>query len=315
MPHSLDELNWALLAPLRVLAYALPISLALPIGIIVRKRLPADDPRRDRIAAITLAVIAALAIGVIVGIGNPRYSYVPLPLLAPLFAAVVALSWDSTTNPFPDVRDFLDNSLRCLGVLLPIVHVVVTIMAFRFARQAASQEHFARPTYWLLGCAAGSALLGMTALFLPWRFTSARAWTAAAMLTLLTVPFASMKNAQRTFLSGREAAIRVREIVGADQHVSTAALLRDFPQVFYYANVPVDPFGEHGWQRLADAPGPRWILLNAEEFDRLHKLHGDRFLQITPLHLPHDTLYLARYRGSDSNRATEAASRPYNGMS
>jgi hypothetical protein len=95
--------------------------------------------------------------------------------------------------------------------------------------------------------------------------------------------------------SGRAVGVELRADLGDDPHVSTAAVVRDFPQVFYYAGVDVDAFGEHGLSKLVAAPGQRWIVLNEDEYGWLAKTAAGRLDHVTPLRLARDTLYLARY--------------------
>ena len=107
-----------------------------------------------------------------------------------------------------------------------------------------------------------------------------------------------MKNAERTRFSGRAVGHELRADLGGDSHVAACAVVRDLPQVFYYAGVSVDAFGEHGLDALAAAPGERWIVIEDDEshheLKRLTRIAPGRFLKKIALQLADDTLYLIR---------------------
>jgi len=98
-PDSLFKWLGALLLPPTVLIYALPASLALfvvPQPKLLRL-LPGSDGSStrstpvDQIRTTLIALLIALLLPALVGIGNPRYVYVSLPLIGVLCGACVVL--------------------------------------------------------------------------------------------------------------------------------------------------------------------------------------------------------------------------------
>jgi hypothetical protein len=90
------------------------------------------------------------------------------------------------------------------------------------------------------------------------------AWgIALVVLTLLfAVPMAARKNAERRKKSAANVSAEIREVIGNATRVSAAGLVRDLPELFYYANVDVDNYGEFGLPQLAAAPGGHWVVLS-----------------------------------------------------
>jgi 4-amino-4-deoxy-L-arabinose transferase-like glycosyltransferase len=291
--HSLPDAVWAILVPFRVLIYALPISIALPLSVHIALSLAPNSLLPDRILAIAFTVLISLTIGIIGGITNPRYSYVPMPLLAVLAGAVIAIAMDDETDQFLPVRKFIRTSLNFCCLLFLATILLMTGAAFSMIRLIDPREHASVASPELIAVAVASSLLCIWALRQP--SISHRGWALAALIVLLGVPFAQWKNAERMRYSGRAIGMELRADLGTDPHISTAALVRDFPQVFYYADVSVETFGEHGLSKLAAAPGQRWIVLNDDEYAKLSKTASDRLSHITPLILARDTLYLAQY--------------------
>ena len=85
--RSWPAVGMALLVPIRVLVYALPVSVGMAIAIGLSK----GSATRERVMAIVATIVGSLLIGVIAGTTNPRYSYVSLPLLAPLVGVAPSL--------------------------------------------------------------------------------------------------------------------------------------------------------------------------------------------------------------------------------
>ncbi len=303
--HSFRDTFWAFVAPLRVLIYALPVSIALPVSMHIALSLSPNSPLPDRILGIAFTVITALAIGFLGGITNPRYSYVPMPLLAVLVGAVVAIAMGDQTDQFLPIRKFIRKCLNfCCFLFLGAV-LVMTVAAFVMIRLIDPREHPSLAWPELIAAAVASSLLCIWALRQP--SISRRAWALAALIVLLGIPFAQWKNAERMRYSGRAVGLQLRGDLKTDPHISTAALVRDFPQVFYYADISVETFGEHGLNKLLAAPGRRWILLNEDEYTKLLPQSArDRLDHITPLILARDRLYLAQYTNLPATLATPA---------
>jgi 4-amino-4-deoxy-L-arabinose transferase-like glycosyltransferase len=300
----------AIAVPFLVVLYALPIWVGLPVAFVVARRLPRDDSDRDRLLAITATFIASLLIGVIAGITNPRYSYVPMPLLAVLLTGSVAIAWDDERHSqLIGLRQFLSGGLAFCCALWFLAHGALTIGAFRLIARVDPREHASVSPSVLIPAVAVSLVLATIGLFVV-KTDARRAAIAAILIVLCGIPFAEMKNAERTRYSGRVIGAELRAVVGDEPRVSTAMVNRDLPQVFYYAGVSVEAFGEMRIDRLAAAPGERWVVLAEPEYLKLSKEKPGRLQRVTPLHLPSDTLYVARYFGPDLPIPTTTTSAP-----
>ena len=94
--HRWRDVLPAVSAPFVVLAYAVPVSLAIPLAIVLVRRGDPSVPGfarangRGRIVAVLGTVAAGLVLFVFAGNGNPRYEYVLLPLLAMAVGGVAA---------------------------------------------------------------------------------------------------------------------------------------------------------------------------------------------------------------------------------
>ena len=291
---SAGQLGLALLAPLRVLVYALPVSLGLPAALAVAARLDAGDARGVRIRAVAGAVLLSLGIGILGGITNPRYSYVPLPLLAILLGAAAAVSFDTPGIDFAGFRQLLAGGARIVCLLWAGAVLLLGGVALRaIGKVDAGPLVAAMVAAGVVGCWAGVPI---------GRSVAARGWAVAVLTVLLGVPLAMMKNAQRTRFSGRTVGLELRRVLGDEPQVSAAAVVRDLPQIFYYAGARVESFGEHGVAKLAAAPGPRWVLLEQDvpdhlEYSQMRKIAPQRLGEEHRLEWAGETLYLIRLEG------------------
>jgi hypothetical protein len=102
MLHGWKQRLVALMIPLQLLAYALPVSVVLPFAIVLVRRMPVQDVRRVRAIAVLGTLAATAVIWMIEGNDNPRYEYVLLPLLAPLVGFVWA-NWERREVGFNQV--------------------------------------------------------------------------------------------------------------------------------------------------------------------------------------------------------------------
>jgi len=289
--RSASDVARALLVPILVLIYALPVSVGLPIALGIARLLPASAQQRDRIRAIALTICASLVIGILAGITNPRYSYVSMPLLASLLGAAVVLSWEQ--DPTLPSRRLLSQGLKICCVLWFVAHLVLTVMAVKKSAQVDPREHLSTPWIVLVAATAASVSVGVMGLVVT--DIRRRAWCVALMIVLVGIPFAEMKNAERTHFSGRAAGVELRQLLPADTQVSIASLNRDLPQIFYYAGVPVKAFGEKRLADLVTAPGNRWVALSEDEYHTIFAGTWGALSKVTPLKMVNDTVYLAWY--------------------
>jgi hypothetical protein len=232
-------------------------------------------------------------IGIFAGITNPRYSYVSMPLLAPLLAAATTLAFESDDSK--SNRQRFANALKICCILWIVADVILTVSAFKKISHIDPREEVAPPRTLLFATTAALLVIGISGLLGSFPAIKRRACSVALMIVLLGIPFAEMKNAERTQFSGRAAGQELRRAMGESATVSVAGIIRDLPQILYYADVPVRAFGEKGLDDLAAAPGARWALLNQPEYTRLSSTAPDTLSRITPLRMVNDTVYLVWY--------------------
>jgi len=79
------------------------------------------------------------------------------------------------------------------------------------------------------------------------------------VLILFAVPMAERKNAERRHKSAANPAAVLRAVIGNASRVSAAGVVRDLPELFYYAGVDVDSYGEFGLPKLAATRGGHWV--------------------------------------------------------
>jgi hypothetical protein len=212
-------------------------------------------------------------------------------------------------EPIQSIRAFLSRALATSCILWFLAHGALTIGAFRLIARVDPREHASVSPSVLIPAVAVSLVLATIGLFVV-KTDARRGAIAAILIVLCGIPFAEMKNAERTRYSGRVIGAELRAAVGDEPRVRTAMVNRDLPQVFYYAGVSVEAFGEMRIDRLAAAPGERWVVLAEPEYLKLSKEKPGRLQRVTPLHLPSDTLYVARYFGPDLPTPTTTTSTP-----
>ena len=133
-----------------------------------------------------------------------------------------------------------------------MVLLLVGIQGFVTAKiWSAGQDH--------AGLVVASAV-GMAA-ELAWFIVGPRVILAGVIVAAVAVPLVDRKNIERQTRSTRNAAAQLRSIVG-DGPVAVASENRNTPELFFYANVEVEAFGERGLARLAEKPGGRWAVVS-----------------------------------------------------
>jgi 4-amino-4-deoxy-L-arabinose transferase-like glycosyltransferase len=275
--HKVSAIGPALLAPLTTLLYAVPVSFALGFVLIFFKfspRFPGGFPVlfskgttgltqemiamrpawplewKSRAIAIAGTIGAAFVIWILAGNDNPRYEYVALPLLAPL-VGLIAVLWKD--DLLPTKQQVVARAiLAVFGGLWAGLAIILAVIIWKRA-----DDHIG------LVIAAGVGLIAGIVAVVCW--LSARYRVAAAALVMvivcLAVPLDERKNLERQKKSARGAAGQLRQIVHGEP-VGTVSMNRDMPELFYYAHVPVIAYGERGLDKLAIAPGGRWVVLS-----------------------------------------------------
>jgi 4-amino-4-deoxy-L-arabinose transferase-like glycosyltransferase len=247
--HGWKSRLTALLTPFALLIFALPASLALPFSVLIIRKMAADDVRRTRAMALLGTLGVAALIWVVEGNDNPRYEYVMLPLLAPL----VGFAWTNWSR-----REVGFHQIE-LG-LCALFSAVSLVIAFKLSRVQSDGI--------LIGVATISILItgALAAAFASRQTLAAKAAgpVVVVLLLLFAFPMAARKNAERQRKSAKNPAAQLRSIIGNSPRVSAAGVVRDLPELFYYAGVDVDSYGEFGLPRLVQHRG-HWVVISQGE--------------------------------------------------
>ena len=265
--HRWRDVLPAVAAPVVVLAYAVPVSLAVPFAVWMAAR-PSAPPvfgfpvgvaghphpnplpgyresgpeMGRRIIAVLATIAAGLLLFVVAGTGNPRYEYVVLPLLGMVVGGVAAGRDRLTAGE----RRVLYLGLGGVALIWGGLQGGATALVWR-----AGVDHAAL---------VGASLLS-TAATLAWFRLGRPVALAGVVVVLLAVPLVDRKNLERQRRSTLGLAPQLRAVVGGSG-VSVASENWDVPELFHYAGVPVTSYGEGGLARLAAAPGGRWVVLS-----------------------------------------------------
>lgn len=252
--RSFSGLLKSVTLPLVLLGYGMPVSLALLL--LPRRDALGQAPAsvRDRAVALLGTVLIGLLVMMVAGQANPRYSYPLLAAAAPA-AGAIALAWSQGWLAPHWVR-WLRGVLILLALALPLWLVALVILTWR------DSSHHA--------VLIPSAMVSLT-LAIP-----AARWLAqdryrrglislAVMLLLLAVGFAEFKNQDRRTRSTIAAAAVMRQVVPEGEPIITDGMLRESPEIFYYArreNVRHSPLG------LSPRPLPwtGWVFFGSDEW-------------------------------------------------
>jgi hypothetical protein len=279
---NLARLAGALAVPFLLIVYALPLSLVLVAGGRLWQR-DADEPEHaPRLRRALLGTIAAsLAIMIANGVVNPRYGYVMLPIWCLLAAATASLYHAGRLDPATRLR--LRQAATGLVIILPIAQLWLTATLW-----PGSERQGALILAALLSVTAGGV---GTAL---WVRQAVVPGLAALMLVVLalSVPVADRKIQDRQASSARAAAALLLSHVPPDSRITAAQMLRDKPELFYYAGLPIDA-RFHVMDDPTLLAGPRWVVFSPAEWQRwsgaiapradaVHDLDG----KATLVHLP-----------------------------
>ncbi len=312
----------ALAAPFVVLAYAVPVSLAIPFAIALVRRAPLApgsagvtpaEPGANgrRLVAVLATVAAGLAFFVVAGNNNPRYEYVLLPLLAMVVGALAAKFLDRIADPgaVADVTDGRDAGTVLEYSNLPlrqpfdegklIRHGLSAVVILLAALQLGATAKVIPAGEDRVGLLLASAVAVMAVI--TWFVRGGRVFLVGLLVMALAVPLVDRKNVERQRRSTRNAAAQLRAIVG-DGAVAVASENRNTPELFFYAGVPVEAFGERGLAKLAAKPGGRWAMVSQNklfpEYGTLTSQVPDAFPRgVTRLTMPNprDVVYVGWY--------------------
>jgi hypothetical protein len=91
-------------------------------------------------------------------------------------------------------------------------------------------------------------------------------------------------------------------VIGDATRVSASGVVRDLPELFYYAGVDVDSYGEIGLPRLVAARGGHWVVISEGEkypaYSTIKKYIPGAFprgITKLPMPDPRDQIYVGWY--------------------
>ena len=283
--RQLKNLPLVLTLPLVLLLYALPLSTALPAvrGKRFRKTLPDDIGLWT--AALTGSLAGALIFGVVAQISNPRYMYMVLPLFA-LLTGAAARMWSDGLLP-PRRTAWIRGGLAFFALVACIAQPVLLYRSL-------PQEGF---------------LLGLSILCIPatWGLAlyTLKQWRAerpdAACLgtlglsLLLTINFNAFTNQDRAERSGRVTAEAMKEHVPEGTLIHAERMVYFHPEIFYYADYPVQRYPENFDGAFTPPFKEGWMLMGPKEWRLWGEQNRHRLESYTRLPGP-DSFHLGYYR-------------------
>ena len=294
----------ALGIPFALLAFALPVSAVLPLAVMLIRTLPPLDRSRQQVMAILGTLAATVVIWALDGNDNPRYEYVVLPLLAP----VVGFVWSMGDRLMAGA---LQSVLLVAGLLLCGGDVLITAKALPhlagMEREMASVGMVCSAGVFI-GVCIGMAIGGLPRLqtqpaeSTTWGAGRVTSWAVVILLLLFAIPMAARKNIERRTKSARTPAARLREVIGDAARVSAAGVVRDLPELFYYAHVDVDSYGEFGLPKLVATARGHWVVISENEsysaYSTIVKFIPKAFprgVTWLPMHDPRDKICVGWY--------------------
>lgn len=268
---SWGELGTALLLPLELLLYALPVLVAAVL--LLRRQVLSvlENDTAMMLRSLAGTYVIAAAVGVVSGMRNPRYGYILLPifaLLAGLYAATVA-------NGKTDKREQRIAHIALLSVTL-LLGLAAVGMAVRIVSETGE--------YLALGLALPAALAFAGAVQ-AWRKARAGLLYCACVLALVSVAlgFDHIKNGERWERSGYRAGIEMADITGKDARVMTGLMLWTHPEIFHYAEVEVDARNRWQFAEPFELGKSGWVLFHRREWERWNRRWPGRFSRVKEL--------------------------------
>lgn len=276
-----DRILKAITLPLVLAAYALPLSLAVPIAL-----LPDTAPTRPvwrRVRGLGGAVVVALMAGVLGRVVNPRYMFIVMPLLCPL-AGAIGVAWKAGVY-HASIERLLRTIMGVTAVVLAAVNLgLAGTVRLRFEAQET----------WLLA-AAGMAVVAGVWTMRCWslRRHAAGSVGMVVLLLLLMFPFAALKVHDRIARSSYRAALELRSIIGASR-VTAGHWVLNGPELFHYAEADVD-FRRHGLTDPVGFSSDRWVVFHSREWKIWEARMPERFKRVTVLGTRRRNAILAWY--------------------
>ena len=245
-------LKTLLTIPTQLLAFGIPVSLVLAAYCLKRVREEIEPAARPIARAIVWSVWIALVICVLSGMDNPRYGYPVLIPLCPLAGALVIGALRTSDGEKP---------IRAIAAGCAIAYVIVaaalSVSAWRISHNRG-----------LLAILIASTILALTvAVWMLPRL--GRSWNAAwgfvPLIWLVSVPFGIQRFVDRANLSGIHAAADLRRMIGPGVSITASNAVISKPEIFFYANLPVDFISDHTRFIPGRVPEGRWVVLDTPE--------------------------------------------------
>lgn len=298
-PTSLKQLVFAFGVPPQVFAFALPVSVALPLALVpefreaIRKSERDGDMPRSRIAhALAVSILISWGICVASGMVNPRYAYVTVAPLC-ILAGAIAASWPYM---IPEARSVF--RIFVLGSIILLFGGCVVLTGLSWSGGIGRGVMIASSCVALLLAIA-------TYHGIAWRDDYRATWGLVVLTLLAAVPYAYQFRMERFGRSGYGQAQSLREYVGgSDAPVLTGAVLRSVPELFWYAGLHPQTTPTFALQNPRRYAGGVWVVMDPEEYKRWSIFAPRRLSRVKKFVSHKDEIFVAWYSRSDAEPAT-----------
>lgn len=289
----------ALLVPLTLIVFSMPVSFLAGYAIFTRKGWNSADPKqRTLIRTLVFSLLGAFVIGIIAGITNYRYGYVSLPLLCPLAAAAYKVH-----EPFLSTAKGQKVSRLLLFIL-----GMVFLVAFVFFAIVSLRDHADSR---VMIIAFMLVMMGLSML-IRGQDTAWRVRGLCILMLILAVPFAFWKNNESQRKSAKIAIdLALKKKLPTGTPVTVGRMLLTQPELFYYGQFVVNSYGDT-LKEPVQLNRSQWILFNKEEYTNWKQAYGGQFVEVIDLHTARHTSYLVWLDPSlpAQSPATQPVTRP-----
>jgi len=283
-PHdwSVARAIGIVLLPLIMFAYALPVSLALPLSFLRAVRDAAEPVKRSRMAALAWTILLAWLVCFVSGMHLPRYAYVTLPLMCPLAGAVATF--------IPQLRASLRQLFQVIAVgstmIFGFVVVVLSVMLWRHPP--------IRPLLIVTGLVAISFVALVVRAFSRGQHNWRALYALPGILICLSLNTAYLTHFDRLHRSSLDQGQMIRSITGPDAKLVTCMMVLDQPELFYYSGLPTTATDDDtlDWHKV---PLGTWVVLEPPELDIWKRDVPSRLKRVIPFVANRNQGYLVWY--------------------
>jgi hypothetical protein len=288
-PTTFKQIGLSLLLPFQLFAFALPVSLALPLifirGFRAAIRGSSGDENETRLEladALAGSMLVSWGVCIISGMFNPRYGYVtlaPLCLLAGAIAASVP-----------------HQSRSCASILRAIAcGCVVVLLGGNLFIAAVTWKAGAGRVPMIVAGALAAIVAGITFRRLNTKPAWTPAWGLVILLILAAVPFAYQFRAERIEHSGYRAAGILRETIDPNSPLLAGEVLHSHPELFWYAGLKPQNCSTFYLPNPSHYAGGRWVVLDQDEYERWSRIAPRRLSAWKRFTIHKDVGYVAWY--------------------